>query len=85
MKHYALFINGQSVPAASGRTFQTLNPADHREIVGEYALGGSEDAVAAIQAATAAFPHLGVTGSVALARRRKRMGAGRMRTKMKTT
>ena len=56
MKHYALHINGQSVPAASGQTFRTINPADRREIVGEYALGGAADATAAVDAAAAAFP-----------------------------
>ncbi len=31
MKRYDLFLNGQSVPAAAGKTFSTTNPADTRE------------------------------------------------------
>ncbi len=56
MKQYSLFVNGQWVPAASGRTFTTRNPADLREAVAEYASGGSEDAQAAFEAARLAFP-----------------------------
>ena len=48
MKHYDLLINGQSIPAASGQTFRTVNPADRRDIVAEYALGGAADAAAAV-------------------------------------
>ncbi len=44
------------VPAAEGRTFTTRNPADAREEVAEYALGGAPDTVAAISAARTAFP-----------------------------
>jgi acyl-CoA reductase-like NAD-dependent aldehyde dehydrogenase len=56
MKRYDLFVNGQSVPAADGRTFRTVNPADTRETVAEYALGGAADVTAAVAAAKAAFP-----------------------------
>jgi aldehyde dehydrogenase (NAD+) len=53
---YSLFLNGTMVPAAEGRTFTTRNPADAREEVAEYALGGAPDTVAAISAARTAFP-----------------------------
>lgn len=56
MKRYDLFVNGQSVPAADSRTFRTINPADTRETVAEYALGGAADVTAAVAAAKAAFP-----------------------------
>ncbi|HRI13244.1 MAG TPA: aldehyde dehydrogenase family protein [Verrucomicrobiota bacterium] len=56
MTRYSLFLNGTFVPAVSGRTFTTQNPADIRETVAEYALGGAPDAVAAFTAARNAFP-----------------------------
>ena len=55
MKNYTHFIGGDWVAAKSGDTFQNANPADTRETVAEYAAGGVEDAVAAIEAASAAF------------------------------
>lgn len=63
MKHYSLFLNGQWVPAASGRTFTTFNPADLREVVAEYAMGGSEDALAAFEAAGGCFSEMGFGNS----------------------
>lgn len=68
MKHYDLLINGQSLPAASGQTFRTVNPADSREIVAEYAQGGAADAKAAVDAAAAAFPKWSSQTSVARGR-----------------
>ena len=56
MKRYANFIGGQSIPAASGKTFVTRNPADAREVVAEYAQSGQSEAAAAIAAASEAFP-----------------------------
>jgi acyl-CoA reductase-like NAD-dependent aldehyde dehydrogenase len=56
MKRYGLFLNGEFVPAQSGKTFTTQNPADTRETVAEYAGGGAADAAAAVAAAKAAFP-----------------------------
>src|SRR6516162_9300146 len=50
------FIGGDWVPAKAGQTFQNANPADAREMVAEYPLGGAEDATAAVKAAQAAFP-----------------------------
>jgi aldehyde dehydrogenase (NAD+) len=51
MRTYQNFIGGEWRPARSGRTFQTLNPADTREVVAQHALSGREDAVDAIEAA----------------------------------
>ena len=68
MKRYDLFLNGQSIPAASGQTFTTINPADTRETVAEYALGGAADAAAAVAAAKAAFPKWAAQTSVARGR-----------------
>lgn len=56
MKRYTNFIGGQSVPAASGRTFTTFNPADAREVVAEYPQSGQPEAAAAVAAAREAFP-----------------------------
>jgi len=49
-----LFIDGSWVPAASGRTFESRNPATG-EVLGEVADAGAEDAKAAIGAARTAF------------------------------
>ncbi len=56
MKQYKNFINGEWVAAVSGDTFTNTNPADTRETVTEYALGGRAEAQAAIEAAQAAYP-----------------------------
>lgn len=56
MQTYQNFIGGEWVPAKSGQTFQNLNPADTREVVAQYPQSGQADAVAAIEAAKAAFP-----------------------------
>ncbi len=56
MKEYRNFINGEWAPAQSGAQFQNHNPADAREAVTAYARGGRADALAAIEAAKAAFP-----------------------------
>src|SRR5580704_9642981 len=49
-----LFIDGSWVPAASGTTFASRNPATG-EVLGDVADGGAEDAKAAVNAARAAF------------------------------
>ena len=48
-------INGQSVPAADGATFQTISPVDLRKLA-DVAHGKSADIDAAVAAAKAAFP-----------------------------
>lgn len=49
-------INGEWVPATSGKTFQTHNPADFAQVVGTYPSAPKEDAERAFAAAEAAFP-----------------------------
>jgi alpha-ketoglutaric semialdehyde dehydrogenase len=56
MRTYQNFIEGKWLSATSGRTYQTFNPADTREGVAEYPLGGRADGEAAIAAAKAACP-----------------------------
>ena len=56
MRTYQNFIGGAWTPAASGRTTQTRNPADTREIVAEYPASDAADALAAIAAAQKAAP-----------------------------
>jgi acyl-CoA reductase-like NAD-dependent aldehyde dehydrogenase len=50
-----LFIDNEWRPAASGKTFDIDNPATG-EVIGRAALGDREDAVAALEAASRAFP-----------------------------
>ncbi|MGO4690361.1 aldehyde dehydrogenase family protein [Glaciibacter sp. 2TAF33] len=49
-----MFIGGKWVPAASGETFEVLNPAT-QEVLGRVPRGGRADVDAAVAAATAAF------------------------------
>ena len=56
MRTYQNFIGGAWTPAASGRTTQTRNPADTREIVAEYPASDAADALAAVAAAQKAAP-----------------------------
>ncbi|MEX1143602.1 MAG: aldehyde dehydrogenase family protein [Anaerolineales bacterium] len=51
----ALFINNEWVKAASGKTFETINPATG-QVLAEVALAGEADVDAAVAAAKAAFP-----------------------------
>ena len=53
---YRNFIDGLSVDARCGRTFPSLNPADTRDVIGEFAASDVEDVEAAIDAAHQAFP-----------------------------
>ena len=48
-------IQGEWVRSQSGRTFDNLNPADTRELVGRFQASASADAEAAVAAATGAF------------------------------
>lgn len=50
----SLLIDGQLVPAASGKTFQSLSPADHSPLA-NVPQAGIEDAERAVQAARASF------------------------------
>ncbi len=49
------FIDGMWVDALGGGTFRSINPADTRDIIGEFASSGLEDAQKAIEAAHKAF------------------------------
>lgn len=51
---YRLYIDGQWVDAASGETFENINPATG-EVLGVFAKGGEEDARRAVEAARRAF------------------------------
>lgn len=51
---YDLFIDGEFVPARSGRTFTTVNPATE-EVLAEVAAAGPEDIDRAVQAARRAY------------------------------
>ena len=53
-KDYLLYIDGAFVPAADGRTFESVNPHDGR-IVARSARAGREDALRAGDAARRAF------------------------------
>ncbi len=51
---YQNYINGEWVKASSGDTFENLNPADTREVVGRFASSGVEDVDRAVAAAVEA-------------------------------
>ena len=50
------FINGEWVDAASGGTFESRNPADRTEVLGEFARSDASDVDRAVQAAVDAYP-----------------------------
>ena len=50
------YIGGGWTPALSGKTFERRNPADTRDLVGEYADSDAADVAAAVAAAKAALP-----------------------------
>lgn len=56
MKQYRNYIGGEWLPAHSGESCTTTNPADTRERVAEYPRSNQADAAAAIEAATKAYP-----------------------------
>ncbi len=68
MNKYLNFVGGDWISAQSGATFSTHNPADAREVFAEYPSSGKDDAVAAIQAASQAFPAWSALTSVARGR-----------------
>ena len=68
MRTYSNWIDGDASGAASGRTFQTRNPADLREVVASYPLSDAADASQAVAAAAAAFPAWSAQTSVARGR-----------------
>ncbi|MDM5315029.1 aldehyde dehydrogenase family protein [Fictibacillus sp. b24] len=56
VKTYDNYINGQWVKSDTNKTFQSLNPANKEEVVGNFQSTSSEEAVRAIEAAAKAFP-----------------------------
>jgi acyl-CoA reductase-like NAD-dependent aldehyde dehydrogenase len=53
---YRNLIGGAWKPAASGATFTSVSPANHEEIIGEFAASGPADVEDAVEAARRAFP-----------------------------
>jgi len=51
---HQLFIGGRWVDSASGRTFESVNPADTRDVVGRFQAGTAADVALAVEAATEA-------------------------------
>jgi acyl-CoA reductase-like NAD-dependent aldehyde dehydrogenase len=51
-----LFIAGEWVECGSGRTFESVNPADTRDVIGHFQAGDAADAARAVRAAEVAFP-----------------------------
>lgn len=47
-------INGKWVPAASGKTFENVNPANTSEVIGAFPFSGPEDVDAAVRSARSA-------------------------------
>jgi aldehyde dehydrogenase (NAD+) len=54
-KIFRNFIDGEWVEARTGETFENINPADTREVVGIFQKSGKEDVEAAVDAAKQAF------------------------------
>ncbi len=52
---YRLFIGGEWVDSTTGRTFESRNPADTRDLIGHFQAGDAADAARAIRAAEVAF------------------------------
>ncbi len=54
-KVYKNFIDGEWVESRTGHTFENLNPADTREVVGIFQKSGKDDVDQAIEAASQAY------------------------------
>src|SRR3954453_6220096 len=53
---FRMFIAGDWIPSVSGRTFESRNPADRRDVVGRFQAGSAADVAMAIRAAETALP-----------------------------
>jgi alpha-ketoglutaric semialdehyde dehydrogenase len=53
---YQLFIAGDWVDGCSGRTFESVNPADRRDVIGRFQAGNAADVAMAVKAAEMALP-----------------------------
>ena len=49
---FQLFIAGEWVDSVSGRTFDSVNPADRRDIVGHFQAGTKADVAMAVRGAS---------------------------------
>src|SRR5437868_11726540 len=58
---YQLFIAGDWVDSVSSQTFESLNPADRRDIVGRFQQGTAADVAMAVKAAEMALPRWKLT------------------------
>ncbi|HET6745914.1 MAG TPA: aldehyde dehydrogenase family protein [Candidatus Limnocylindria bacterium] len=56
MSSYQNLIGDKWLPSKSGATFTSVSPADHDEVIGEFAASGPADVDAAVAAAKAAYP-----------------------------
>ena len=54
-KTYHNYVGGRWVPSAGGETFENLNPADTRDVIGRFPLSTKDDVEAAVEAARGAF------------------------------
>jgi alpha-ketoglutaric semialdehyde dehydrogenase len=54
-KQYLNYVGGKWVPAVSDRYFQSINPADREEVLGEFPRSSSADVDAAVDAAKEAY------------------------------
>ena len=68
MRSYENFIGGEWVPAANGKRFSNINPADTREEVASYPQSGAAEAKQAVAAAQGAFEGWSRTTSIARGR-----------------
>ena len=55
MEKFKNYINGEWVDAVSGKTFLNYNPANLKDIIGEFALSDKADVDNAVKAAKDAF------------------------------
>jgi acyl-CoA reductase-like NAD-dependent aldehyde dehydrogenase len=53
---YGNYIAGAWIPAATGLTFPSLNPAERDEVLGRFPASSAEDIARAVEAAAAAYP-----------------------------
>src|SRR5829696_8132827 len=55
-KTHQLFIAGEWVDSVSGRTFESTNPADRRDVIAHFQAGAAADVAMAVKAAEMALP-----------------------------
>ena len=55
-KTHQLFIAGEWVDSVSGQTFESTNPADRRDVIGQFQAGTAADVAMAVKAAEMALP-----------------------------